>query len=190
MHKLTKSAYQELIDEDIGWLQQFPDSLEHQHIEIVLKDSVHQHYPPKMESDRFTGEIHCPECGFVTEQDHNSYQCHNCKKLWPKADISMFSPELQKRIKENWRLGADVQKKNDNIKLGIGTEEQYERVCLAAIACLDDLRENRNVDRGLFSSGRLSLEEYTPINNRYKRLRDALWHAGYKKEVEAHKENE
>jgi len=47
MRKLSKSAYKDLIAEDVEWLRKQPDTLERQHIEVVLYDSVYQHYPDK-----------------------------------------------------------------------------------------------------------------------------------------------
>lgn len=29
--------------------------------------------------------LFCPDCGREAEQDHNSFQCHRCEKLWPKG---------------------------------------------------------------------------------------------------------
>jgi hypothetical protein len=52
MLKLNKEAYQELVDEDIAWLEQFPNTLERRHIALVLRDSVYRLYP--------TNEEHAP----------------------------------------------------------------------------------------------------------------------------------
>jgi tRNA(Ile2) C34 agmatinyltransferase TiaS len=30
-------------------------------------------------------DLFCPDCGREAEQDHNSFQCHRCEKLWPKG---------------------------------------------------------------------------------------------------------
>lgn len=47
MNKLSKFGYQQLIFNDLEWLAIQPDGMEKQHIEIVLRDSVYQHYPNK-----------------------------------------------------------------------------------------------------------------------------------------------
>jgi hypothetical protein len=45
--KLNKTSYQKLIDEDIIWLLNQPRTLEREHIEAVLKDSVDIWYNKK-----------------------------------------------------------------------------------------------------------------------------------------------
>jgi hypothetical protein len=49
--KLTRRSYEQMIAEDIAWLQQFPDTLERDHIERVLKASPEHEYgqPPSDE---------------------------------------------------------------------------------------------------------------------------------------------
>lgn len=42
--KITKDKYKELIKEDLEWLSKMPNSLEKQHIEAVLKNSINQFY--------------------------------------------------------------------------------------------------------------------------------------------------
>lgn len=37
------------------------------------------------ESGLSSHALFCPDCGREAEQDHNSFQCHRCKKLWPKG---------------------------------------------------------------------------------------------------------
>lgn len=43
--KLSKSAYERLIAEDLEWLDSMPDCLERQHIEHIVKDSIKFYYP-------------------------------------------------------------------------------------------------------------------------------------------------
>lgn len=47
--KMTKSAYQKLIQEDIDYLKQLPDTLERKHIISVLEDSVRVYYDHRVE---------------------------------------------------------------------------------------------------------------------------------------------
>ena len=52
--KLNKNAYEQLIQEDIDWLEKHTeDTLEQNHIIAVLKDSVRFYYPA-METRGFT----------------------------------------------------------------------------------------------------------------------------------------
>jgi len=39
----------------------------------------------RMKADSTETVIHCPDCGRVCTQDHNSFSCHYCQKLWPKG---------------------------------------------------------------------------------------------------------
>lgn len=43
--RLNKLGYQQLIDEDIAWLEKIPRTLERDHIIVVLKASVDHEYP-------------------------------------------------------------------------------------------------------------------------------------------------
>jgi len=45
MMRLNKLGYQQLIDEDIAWLETMPRTLERDHIIAVLKASVEHEYP-------------------------------------------------------------------------------------------------------------------------------------------------
>jgi hypothetical protein len=45
--KLTREDYEQLIDEDLAWLERMPSSLERQHIMQVLLASVEYEYPSK-----------------------------------------------------------------------------------------------------------------------------------------------
>lgn len=40
----------------------------------------------------------CPDCGLPCDQDHNSFSCHNCEKLWPKGIGWEFIPEVGKTL--------------------------------------------------------------------------------------------
>lgn len=44
---LNKSAYTQLIEEDIDWLLKQPRTLEREHIVAVLRESIESFYPPK-----------------------------------------------------------------------------------------------------------------------------------------------
>jgi hypothetical protein len=44
-NSMTRDSYCEVVLQDIAWLDKQPDSLEKQHIERVLKHSVHLYYP-------------------------------------------------------------------------------------------------------------------------------------------------
>ncbi len=43
--KLTKPAYKKLIDENVAWLRNQPNTLERQHIDAIIKRSVDYEYP-------------------------------------------------------------------------------------------------------------------------------------------------
>jgi hypothetical protein len=45
MMRLNKHGYEQLINEDIEWLQKVPRSLERDHIIAVLKASIKHEYP-------------------------------------------------------------------------------------------------------------------------------------------------
>lgn len=51
MMKLNKLGYQQLIDEDIAWLEKIPRTLEREHIIAVLKASVEHEYPTREPDD-------------------------------------------------------------------------------------------------------------------------------------------
>ena len=42
--RLTRSAYETLIREDLAWLEKQPRTLEREHIALIVKDSVRQEY--------------------------------------------------------------------------------------------------------------------------------------------------
>jgi hypothetical protein len=60
--RLTRQAYQKLVDEDLAWLKRQPPSLERDHIECILNSSVFYEYGPEeeptAESWKFTREYH------------------------------------------------------------------------------------------------------------------------------------
>lgn len=67
--KLNKEGYQQLINEDIAWLEKLPYTLEREHIIAVLKCSVEHEYPSvsDIEYERYQrcyehGELFC-DCG-------------------------------------------------------------------------------------------------------------------------------
>jgi hypothetical protein len=45
--KMSRSAYQKLIDEDIAWLMEQPRTLERDHIVQILRHSVETYYEPE-----------------------------------------------------------------------------------------------------------------------------------------------
>ena len=45
-NKLTRHAYEQLVAEDLAWLAKQPHTCERTHIEVIVKDSVEQHYGP------------------------------------------------------------------------------------------------------------------------------------------------
>jgi hypothetical protein len=57
MMKLNKLGYQQLIDEDIIWLEKIPRTLERDHIIAVLKCSVEHEYPSHLERDPYPSPI-------------------------------------------------------------------------------------------------------------------------------------
>lgn len=57
--KINKSSYQKLIDQNIDWLKtNTTDTLERQHIILILEQSVNMYYPPPA-----TSKSECPDCG-------------------------------------------------------------------------------------------------------------------------------
>lgn len=44
---MTRDAYNNCIKEDISWLRKQPESLERDHIERILMDSINQYYSSK-----------------------------------------------------------------------------------------------------------------------------------------------
>jgi hypothetical protein len=72
MMRLNKLGYQQLIDEDIAWLEKMPRTLERDHIIVVLRASIEHEYP----SRRFTMEDLYPDslcdekCGPDCTSDH------------------------------------------------------------------------------------------------------------------------
>ena len=45
MMRLNKKGYEQLINEDIAWLEKIPRTLEKDHIILVLKTSIEHEYP-------------------------------------------------------------------------------------------------------------------------------------------------
>ena len=43
--RLTRDAYQQLVDEDIAWLKTMPRTLERDHIIMILEHAVEYEYP-------------------------------------------------------------------------------------------------------------------------------------------------
>ena len=43
--KMNQHAYENLIAEDLDWLEQYPRTLEREHIAHIVRDSVEHHYP-------------------------------------------------------------------------------------------------------------------------------------------------
>ena len=58
MMRLNKFGYQQLIDEDIAWLEKIPRTLERDHIIAVLKASVEHEYPMHGVKDMTDEELH------------------------------------------------------------------------------------------------------------------------------------
>lgn len=56
--KLNRPAYEQLIKEDLEWLDQQPDTLEAEHIRQVLKDSIRVYYdltPEQLKAEKERG---------------------------------------------------------------------------------------------------------------------------------------
>jgi hypothetical protein len=68
MMRLNKLGYQQLIDEDIAWLEKIPRTLERDHIIAVLKASVDHEYPSFIMEDLLPGP--CKEHGEDCPWDH------------------------------------------------------------------------------------------------------------------------
>ena len=88
--KLTRAAYQQLIDEDVAaLLAGMPPSLERTHIVHVLKDSVWLHYPhadrapdPGLLVEAHPCAVRCWRVGAAVEVERGS-TCPECGMPWP-----------------------------------------------------------------------------------------------------------
>lgn len=50
--RLTREAYQRIVDEDLAWLEKQPRTLERDHIAAVLRNAVSRAYGPASEDER------------------------------------------------------------------------------------------------------------------------------------------
>lgn len=66
--KLTRSAYEGLIDQNIEWLRLQPRTLEREHIETVLRASVALYYP---ESSRSPGCSTADRIKYLEAAEHD-----------------------------------------------------------------------------------------------------------------------
>lgn len=59
MMQLNRQAYQKLVDEDLEWLSKQPRTLEREHIEIIVRNSVRAYYGDETEhpTDRILADI-------------------------------------------------------------------------------------------------------------------------------------
>jgi hypothetical protein len=69
MLRLNKEGYEQLIDEDIAWLESMPRSIERDRIIVVLLASVEREYPS------VSVELH---------SDDDTIQIRNAKRRWAK----------------------------------------------------------------------------------------------------------
>lgn len=73
MYRLNKSGYEQLINEDIAWLEKIPRTLERDHIIAVLKASIEHEYPsqPRFTPDDLFPDSLCgEECSPDCTSDH------------------------------------------------------------------------------------------------------------------------
>lgn len=95
--KVTRAAYEQLVNEDLVWLLKQPRTLERDHIEAIVRASVDAEYPP-----RTTAAPPCGPCqGSGKLWDSNWQQFHKCsscdgigRKL--RADNSKQEQQLSK----------------------------------------------------------------------------------------------
>ena len=45
--RMTREAFQKLIDENLAWLRELPQSPERDHIDIIVRQCVDHYYPPE-----------------------------------------------------------------------------------------------------------------------------------------------
>ena len=69
--KMNKSAFQKMIDENLEWLNKQPRTLERDHIEMILKESINYYYPtPKpVEKTPLQSEGEKKQLNEVSEED-------------------------------------------------------------------------------------------------------------------------
>jgi hypothetical protein len=72
MMRLNKAGYEQLVNEDIAWLEKIPRTLERDHIIAVLKASIEHEYPSRKFSvdDLFPESLCSKECGPNCTSDH------------------------------------------------------------------------------------------------------------------------
>ena len=54
---MSKEAYEKLIRENVEWLNKQPDTLEREHIELILWESIKFYYPDCLEEKKVVQEI-------------------------------------------------------------------------------------------------------------------------------------
>lgn len=56
--KLNRAAYEQMVKEDLDWLDQQPDTLEREHIRHIVSDSIRVYYdltPEQLAAEKATG---------------------------------------------------------------------------------------------------------------------------------------
>jgi hypothetical protein len=103
--RLNQDAYQRLVDEDLAWLREQPRTLEREHVELIVRDSVRLYYPVgpgnEVAAARAARErgpsgllLPCPFCGSwrqSMEQDRFglfALTCCGCGAHGPAATVA------------------------------------------------------------------------------------------------------
>lgn len=66
--RLNRQAYQQLVDEDVAWLEKQPRTLEREHVILIVKSSVGWLYDPFPEidaKDKRIEELRCESQVYV-----------------------------------------------------------------------------------------------------------------------------
>lgn len=95
--RISKAAYQRLIDEDLVWLLRQPRTLERNHIEQILRQSVESYYPTgksnnsvvvisKTPDPSVVKCVICRNCGVKLQYVPNDVKRHDGKDYTGGAD--------------------------------------------------------------------------------------------------------
>lgn len=110
--KMSRSAYQKLIDEDIAWLMEQPRTLEHDHIVQVLRYSVDMHHPVAARAVCLGATCTCrPRADWADRNDTSREACGGgmgepcpclCHTITSAAepDYTLTEPESEAYLKE------------------------------------------------------------------------------------------
>ena len=81
--KLNKDSYQELIEQNIEWLNKQPQTLEREHIKKIVLDSINFYYPKQGQTlhlDSVSKRCRCKEPIMIYKKDEAPI-CSDCGGL-------------------------------------------------------------------------------------------------------------